>query len=285
MSEAVPAKKKKSSLASGAGKKSPARTAPRGALRLLLYLALLLAVVAGGVLLCFGLYRFLFTANPQFTIEYIRIEATPGIDPRTVRALLSKLGIREQKTNLMTVNTATVRRRLEREDLIKQARVVRRFPDTLVVSLYERTPVAVLYCRPRRLIDAEGIVLPWWQTGDSTLLPRITGIRHPRKLKTGAKVTDESLCGALEFLKKIKTRPEGVLYDVSLIQLDDYLPSLKVHLRKRDVFCNDAVVVVPVKGMDAALDRLRDIVRIRSAKRQPIRFVDVTYERNVPVRS
>jgi cell division septal protein FtsQ len=279
----VPTKSKKTRTAADS-KKSGTRHSATKALRLFLWLLLLLVAVALGVLACIGLYRLFFSANPQFTLEYIKIETTPAIDAQTVRSSLADMGIREGKTNLLAIDIGAVHRHLEAENIIKRARVIRRFPDTLIVSLYERRPIAVLYCRPRRLVDAEGIILPWWQTGDAALLPRITGIRNPRKLKTGAEITNEALAGALQFLQKIKSRPEGVLYDVTVIQLDHYLPSLRIHLRRRNTFCDDAIIVVPVKAMDAALDRLRDIVRLRVENHQSTSFIDVTYKRNIPVR-
>jgi cell division septal protein FtsQ len=253
------------------------------AVRVLLWLAVTVAVVGAGVISTYGLFRVFVTANPHFTLESIDIEATPTIDQKTVRDIVAEMGVREQETNLLTVDIEAVRERLEQEVVIDRATVVRRLPDTLVISLYERHPVAQLHCKPKRLIDDDGTILPWWQTGDAALLPEITGIRDPKQLKPGAKAEDEALLGALSFLRRIRSRPEGVLYDVAIIQLDYYLPSLRVHLRERDTFRNGAVIVIPVKGMEAALDRLRDVVRLRSDANQTTSLIDATYERNLRV--
>jgi len=253
------------------------------AVRILLWGVLLAVAVAALSLAAFGLFRVFLAGNPHFTLEYIDVEVTPAISKRQVCDIVAEMGIREYQTNLLTIDLETVRRRLEKEVVISRAVVIRQIPDTLVISLYERRPVAVLHCRPRRLIDEHGIVLPWWQTGDAGLLPEITGIRTPLTLRPGTKTTDEALRGALAFLEKIGARPEGVLYDVATIQLDYYLPSLRVYLRQRDTFRKGAVLIVPVKGMDAALDRLRDIATLRSKAEQTTGFIDATYERNLPV--
>jgi cell division protein FtsQ len=58
------------------------------------------------------------------------------------------------------VDAAAIRRRLLRFGWVKDARVLRRLPDTLVIDIVERTPAALWQSQGQlALIDAEGVVL------------------------------------------------------------------------------------------------------------------------------
>jgi len=232
-----------------------------------------------------GLKWVLFTHNSHFTLNALDVKATENLRSEGVVQILAGIGIQPGTANLFEIDILAARQRLEQEVVVARAEVSRRIPDTLVVRIYERRPSAKLQCKPRLLIDDEGYILPYWETRGDILLPTITGIHKPSQLSPGQVTTDKALLGAVRFLHETRSRPEGVIYDIELIQLDYYLPSLKVHLRKRDIFLDGAVVIVPVDGMDAALDRLRDIVKMRMEAGKVTRFIDVTYEKNCPVKS
>jgi len=194
--------------------------------------------------------------------------------------------VRLHVTNLFALNPDTLRRRLEREVQIDRADVKRRLPDTLVVRVYERRPVAQLKVRPRRLLDADGWILPLRHDDRSRLLPEITGVRNPRHLKVGTRVHDPVTLAALRFLMLVATRPDGQLYDVATVQLSYRLPSLIVHLRPREggTFRRNARVVLPVEGLEYAMDYVSAIIRARIRAGESTSFIDATYE-NIPVRS
>ena len=60
----------------------------------------------------------------------------------------------------LLVNVAAIRARLLRFGWVKDARVSRRLPDTIVIDIVERTPAALWQSKGRlALIDAEGVVL------------------------------------------------------------------------------------------------------------------------------
>ncbi len=254
-------------------------------LRILIWVTVLAVAVAVLWGIWHGSGLLLFTRNPFFTLNAIEVEATPNLREEGVIQILEQIGVRKGAANLFQVDPRGIRERLEREVVVARAEVSRRLPDGLAIRIYERRPAAKLKCVPRLLVDGEGRILPYWETRGDALLPTITAIREPSRLSPGEIPEDKALLGAVEFLRKISARPEGVSYDVSLVQLDYYLPSLKIHLRRRDVFRDGAVIVVPVDKMDAALDRLRDIVKLRMEAGKMTSFIDVTYEKNCPVRS
>lgn len=238
------------------------------------------------VILCtasYGFRKVFFVQNPYFIIRNIEIHTTKNFSEDSVRQILADLGVQKGKTNLMVLDTRRIRQRLEKAIIVERARVIRRLPDTLVISILQRVAVAKLHCRPQRFIDDQGYILPWWESGGIGFLPEITGVRNPSRLRPGKPVQERPLLGALRFLSLIGTRPEGVSFDIATIQLDYELPSIYVYLRERDAFAANARIRIPVEKMPAALDRLRDIVRLRLEDGHKTHFADVTYERNVPL--
>ena len=84
------------------------------------------------------------------------------------------------------VDVAAIRARLIRFGWVKDARVSRRLPDTLVIDIIERTPAALWQDKERlALIDAEGVVLdrvPIDRMPDLPLLIGPGANRHAREL-------------------------------------------------------------------------------------------------------
>ncbi|MBN2452575.1 MAG: FtsQ-type POTRA domain-containing protein [Lentisphaeria bacterium] len=240
-----------------------------------------LGILAGGLT---GLHYLLLAANPSLTLREIAVDGNRVRTETWVRGRLAEKGVVPGRSNLLSLPVRQLREDLEADALVAKARVFRVLPDTLRVSLVERAPVAVVHCAHPFLLDREGVVLPWPSAAADPLLPVVTGVRQKDRPREGEPVSDEALRGAVRLLRLLSSRPDGVAYDISVIQLDYYLPSLRLHLRPRGAFAQGAQAIVPVQGMEDALERLRDVHRIRSAAGKTISYIDVTYRRNVPVR-
>jgi len=242
---------------------------------------LVAAALLGGVL--WGLQRWLVSYNRYFTLRRVTLEGNRSLTEQAVRQRLEQAGAVVGSSNLMRLPVRALREALELDPLVARAEVVRRVPDLVHVVVVERTPIASVHGRAPCFVDDEGVALPWRDLSKERLLPSIAGVRSPVPLVPGQPVQDEALRGAVRLLRLLARRADGPNYDVEIVQLDYQLPSLILHLRPRGTFREGAKVVVPVQGMEEALDRLRDIHRIRTASGQTTSFVDVTYRKNVPV--
>lgn len=82
-----------------------------------------------------------------------------------------------QKSNAMPlVDIAAIRQKLLGYGWVKDARVSRRLPDTLVIDIVERTPAALWQDADRlSLIDSEGVVLDKVKVSDMPDLPLLVG--------------------------------------------------------------------------------------------------------------
>lgn len=91
-----------------------------------------------------------------FRVRTVEVQGTRRMDPKPVY----RIALEEKAAALPLVDVADIRRQLLGFGWVKDARVSRRYPDTLVVDIVERSPAALWQDSDRlNLIDAEGVVL------------------------------------------------------------------------------------------------------------------------------
>ena len=94
--------------------------------------------------------------NAGFRVRSVAVQGTRRMDPKPIY----RIALDQRATALPLVDVAAIRERLLDYGWVKDARVSRRYPDTLVVDIVERTPAALWQDGNRlSLIDAEGHVL------------------------------------------------------------------------------------------------------------------------------
>lgn len=240
-----------------------------------------LALLVGAILGTDWLFR---SGNPYFTIRNIRVTANGKLDRDDIIGILDNYGIERGEANLFAVDLEKLRAYLiDNFFLIDNAIVKRRLPDTLVVQVYERQPVAQFIRRRGRLIDSEGWLLPPRRDRVSRNLPIITGVRGSGEMEVGSRVDDEMVHAALRLLHLLAVEDYSAFFDVSTIQVDYAANALRMYLRPNGTFRRDSRVLVPTENMAQALRRVEVIVRKRLRARQTTSFIDATYEKNVPV--
>jgi cell division protein FtsQ len=107
-----------------------------------------------------------------FRVKSVDIQGIRRMDPRPVYDIAL-----DQKTTAMPLlDVSDIRNRLLKFGWVKDARVSRRFPDTLVIDIVERTPTALWQDDDRlTLIDSEGVVLDRVQVSQMPDLPLLIG--------------------------------------------------------------------------------------------------------------
>lgn len=110
--------------------------------------------------------------NAGFRVKSVDVRGIRQMDPRPVYDIAF-----DQKTTAMPlVDVSDIRHRLLEFGWVKDARVSRRFPDTLVIDIVERTPAALWQDEDRlTLIDAEGVVLDRVPVSQMPDLPLLIG--------------------------------------------------------------------------------------------------------------
>lgn len=95
-----------------------------------------------------------FSVQQGFSLKSIEVTGRNHTDPDTIRDVLSDW----RDTSIFTADLAAIRNQLLSLGWVKDAVVSRHLPDRLVVSLFERQPVALLQTPDgHQLIDADGM--------------------------------------------------------------------------------------------------------------------------------
>lgn len=164
----------------------PPRNGRRRVARVMLWVALLTAVVVGAG---YGGRQAgqdaLGWADHFFEITVVEITRTERISREDVLVMLDL----EPGRGLLLFDRARAARTLETHPWVRRAVVRRVFPETLVVELEEREPVAVLKAGPDGhtfLLDRDGAIIAAGTPPDDERLPMLTGVEYADALlKTG----------------------------------------------------------------------------------------------------
>jgi cell division protein FtsQ len=110
--------------------------------------------------------------NAGFRVKSVDVQGIKRMDPRPVY----EIALDQKTTAMPLVDVADIRKRLLEFGWVKDARVSRRFPDTLVIDIIERKPAALWQDEDRlTLIDAEGVVLDRVPVAQMPDLPLLIG--------------------------------------------------------------------------------------------------------------
>jgi cell division protein FtsQ len=110
--------------------------------------------------------------NAGFRVKSVDIQGIKRMDPRPVY----EIALDQKTTAMPLVDVTDIRKRLLEFGWVKDARVSRRFPDTLVIDIVERKPAALWQDEDRlTLIDAEGVVLDRVPVSQMPDLPLLVG--------------------------------------------------------------------------------------------------------------
>lgn len=232
--------------------------------------------------------KHLYLDNPFFTLRQITVNQTHNFPPQRVETILAELPVTPGQVTLPRLDLGLIRERLIREPAAAQIRVRRIYPDGLHIDIRERPPVATLVFPaatrlPPYILDSTGRILPGTTRGAVRSLPMVIGTPDPYSLKIGETTRNKALLALIDLLGELEIRPEGALYDVQMLRIDQKNDNLTMILRQKGVFSQGAQVILPMRKIPAALDRLEYIVRLRHENAQTISRIDVTYEKNIPV--
>lgn len=107
-----------------------------------------------------------------FRVKGVDIKGLNKMDPKPVY----QIALDQKTTAMPLVDVAAIRDKLLAFGWVKDARVSRRFPDTLVIDIVERSPAAIWQDSTRlSLIDKQGVVLDRVPVADMPDLPLLVG--------------------------------------------------------------------------------------------------------------
>jgi len=230
-------------------------------------LALLLG--GGGFLLLRGVRevrRVLLEGNSRYELRHFEISGDGSMSEERLRALS---GICEG-TNLLSIRFDVLERRMERNSLVESVHLERHLPDTLVVRVKERVPVARIegidstYC-----IDRFGVALPLFRS--ATSLPLIKGTKA--RFRRGELVNDARVGTALKIIALCN----------STVTLGRYLSIESLDVRYSDYVLarlkNGVWVKIPPRSLRTKLRDLATSVKLATEQGRSPTTIDLTPDR------
>ena len=182
-----------------------------------------------------------------FTLQQVQVQGAPDI----AKADILRAAALAKGQPILGVKLDDLRKRIEAAGWVKEAKVVRLLPDTLVIAVVPRTPMAVWqHLGVAKVVDGEGKVIGDADPGRFADLPLVVG--------EGA----AEQAGAV--LPLLRGRPK-------LMGLLDAL--IRVDGRRWDLRLKDgAIIQLPAVGEDSALIQLDQLD-------QKARVLDLGFER------
>ena len=139
---------------------------------------LFLALIAAVVLVALDVPARAMTATGEaigragFTVKRVDVVGLKNMDSAPVY----RIALDQRSMAMPLVDVEGIRQQLLRYGWVKDARVSRRLPDTLVVDIVERTPAALWQDRERlALIDSDGVVIDRVPVTQMPELPLLVG--------------------------------------------------------------------------------------------------------------
>ncbi len=213
--------------------------------------------------------RSFFSGNERFTVRDV-VTASTG---RLTSGHIKEYGRFTEGQNLFELDLGQIRRRLEEVPMIRDVRLQRRLPSTLVVEISERSPLARMPSSQPDFffsVDREGHVLGMAGTV-LRHLPLIRGISD-RGVAPGSRLADAGAVDALALISLCDGSPAGQVVRIQTVDVShaDYL----------DVTLATGVnVLFPRQTTPRKLDTLVAILTESGGRRK---FVDMTLDRNIP---
>lgn len=191
--------------------------------------------------------------SAEFGMTVKNIEVS-GREKTDADALLAAIG-QKPGTPIITFDVDAARERIEELSWVRAATVERQLPDTLIVSIIERKPLALWQTGKRGhvLIDGEGTQLQNYELGDYLDLPVLVGDDAPEH--------------AAEMLATLRTIPR--LYE-------QVTGAQRIGHRRWNIqLANGMYIRLPEKNMDKAWQRLDMLDREHGLLARDVLIVDL----------
>ena len=249
------------------GARSPRRARPRarrvgsGLARALLRAVGVMAVL---VLLGGGAYALVRSLHqsPEYEVRHVEVE---GVSLLTPDEVIKSAGLEEGKP-ILSYDISKARRDLVSDPMIRDATITRRLPNTIVVRVVERAPLAQLDLNGTRfLVDRAGFLLT--QAGAQETLPLIEGVYvKTEEPKSGMQIHDEKLDAGLLVVRLCGESP--VLTEIGIRSVNvRNLGNVRLYPKPGPRVADNAVVYLGEGDFGQRLARLTEALEHAPGKR------------------
>lgn len=231
-----------------------------------------LAVVCFFVFIIFSSFKMITYLKDSnfFRVKEINVKGTHFLLKEDItKALSVKPGM-----SIFEIDIDRLKERLKKEPWIREARVERRFPNTLNIDIQERVPFAVLLSKERYLLDDSGFVIKRVDD-EKQANPLIKGAENV-DIEIGNRVSKEGVRKGLEILKSLKS---AGLYDLKDISMIDISKGERVSVKTRDMD-----IRLNTDNFKREISRLKTVSKLLKRDKRRIAYVDLSFEKKIIVK-
>jgi cell division protein FtsQ len=157
----------------------------------------------------------IFMNSGIFAVKEFVVRGNQGITTEDI-LLTSRLDLYK---NIFQINPVSIQHELLRNPKIASAKIVRNFPDKIIITVRERQPLCLLlYLGNLLVIGEDAVVMEIKDENAPINLPIVSGVKDKR-IKVGEKVPAPEFSTALEILKNAD---ENLRENISEINLANY---------------------------------------------------------------
>ena len=211
-------------------------------------------------------------AHPVFNVRHVVVEGAQYLDSEKI---IEKAGI-ELGVNIHEIDVEGISETLEKTFAAEDFTVFRRLPNTLVISISERRPVALLNMKTLVGVDKNGVPLPHIGADMVESLPIITGITTVSSLSDST--VKERLLKGLSMLGHIAEDAPSVYNRISEVDVSN--------MAKMGICLVDNGLEVIIGDSDWAkkIPILDKVINEVTSREDAIKAVDIRFGEKIYVR-
>lgn len=206
------------------------------------------------------------TELPVFTVCRVTVEGAERLD----RNRIIETADITPGSNIFHVDLKKASLRLGKEFAVKDFTVYRRLPDTIVIRVRERKPVALISAGRLIGVDADGVRLPHIGADMAESLPIITGIDGGESSLADPAVRNRLLSG-LRLLDAIASRSPAVHKRISEINVSS-LSGMRINLIDTGL-----EVIIGENGWGEKLPNLERVIDQVIGRMDSVKTVDMRF--------
>ena len=211
-------------------------------------------------------------AHPVFNVRNVLVEGARYINPEKIT---DTAGI-ELETNIYEIDIEGISQTLENAFAAEDFTVFRRLPNTVVVEVKERKPVALLNMKTLVGVDVNGVPLPHVGADMVESLPIISGIKTASSLSDST--VKERLLKGLSMLDRISKDAPSVYTRISEVDVSN-MASMGICLVD-----NGLEVIIGDSDWSKKIPVLDKVINEVTRRKEAVKAVDIRYGEKVFVR-